>query len=132
MPGRVTLSTRNLKGVVANVHARDRQLQKETKALVTRTGRQEHDLAVALCPFDTGFMQQHLNIRFSEQGYGYELGWQAADFTAAALPFYPPYQEFGTTKMPAQPCLFPARDYYRPRFQANLRRAVSRAVARAG
>jgi HK97 gp10 family phage protein len=127
---RMTMSTRNVKGVVANLFAADAEAQRAIRVTVDKYGHETHDLAVALCPFDTGFMQEHLHLRFTENGVGYEVGWEEQDFTDAGLPFYPVYQEFGTVKMAAQPSLFPANAYVRPRFtralKANVRAAVTR------
>ena len=129
---RMTLSTRNLNGVVANLFRSDREAQRAIRVTVDKYGHETHAIAVALCPFDTGFMQEHLRLRFTERGLGYEVGWDEPDFTAAGLPFYPLYQEFGTTKMAAQPCLFPAHELTRPRFTAALRNNVRAAVRRRG
>ncbi len=127
---RMTLSTRNVKGVVANLFARDAQAQKDIRRETTKSGRRVFEVAVALCPFDTGFEQEHLQLTYTEQGFGFEVGWDEADFIAAGLPFYPLYTEFGTTKMAAQPCLFPAHALERPRYQRNISRAVQRAMTR--
>lgn len=127
---RMTLSTRNLKGVVANLFAADRRAQRAITQLVRRYGVATHDLARALCPVDTGFMRSQLRLRMTEQGYGYEVGWDASDFDAAGLPFYPLFVEFGTSRMAARPSLFPAEQAIRPQFTAALRRAVREAVER--
>lgn len=127
---RMTLSTRNVRGVVANLFKVDEEAQRAIRVTVDKYGHETHALAVALCPFDTGFMQEHLNLKFTEQGLGYEVGWEEQDFLDAGLPFYPIYQEFGTTKMAAQPCLFPAHAATRPRFTRALSNNVRAAVRR--
>lgn len=127
---RMTLSTRQVKGVVANLFARDAQARKDLRRITTESGFRTFAVAAALCPFDTGFMQEHLRLRYSEGGFAFEVGWDEADFLAAGLPFYPIYQEFGTVKMAAQPSLFPAWQRERPRYERNIQRAVQRAMTR--
>lgn len=81
---------RGLRGVVVDSQARVYRRQQQ------------------LCPVDTGFMKGATRNETREDGLGYAIGWQGDDFTAQGLPFYPPFQEFGTRLMDAQPSLLPA------------------------
>lgn len=129
---RITLSTRNTKGVIANILSADKRAQRAVRRVVREAGLQEYEIAYALCPVDTGFMQDSLRLEFQPEGLGYELGWREEDFTGAGLPFYPVYVEFGTSKMAAQPSLFPARDAVRPVFERSLSRELRAAYRRRG
>ena len=125
-----SLSTRNKAGVIANLYAADARVQSAVKRTVRDTGFAEYQIAYALCPVDTGFMQENLTLEFLPSELGYELGWRENDFISMGLPFYPIYQEFGTVKMPAQPSLFPARDTVRPEFERKLRQNIRTAIRR--
>ncbi len=127
-----TLSTRNKAGVIANLFSAQKRSVSAIKRTVRGAGFAEYSIAYGLVPVDTGFMQDHLTLEFSPSELGYELGWKQDDFTAAGLSFYPPHLEFGTSKMAAQPSLFPARDTVRPEFQRNLRRDIRAALRRRG
>lgn len=129
---KMSLSTRNTSGVIANMFAADKRAVSAIKRTVRDTGFAEYSIALGLVPRDTGFMADNLTLEFLPSELGYELGWSEEDFTAAGLAFYPVFQEFGTSRMPAQPSLFPARDTVRPQFHANLRRNIRAALRRRG
>jgi HK97 gp10 family phage protein len=126
------LSTRNTRGVIANMFAADRRVQAAVKRSVRDAGFSEYQIAYGLCPVDTGFMQDNLTLEFHPSELSYELGWKEEDFTAAGLGFYPIFVEFGTSKMAAQPSLFPARDAVRPEFRTKLRQNIRTAIRRRG
>ncbi|HEU4588142.1 MAG TPA: hypothetical protein VFS11_05825 [Gemmatimonadales bacterium] len=133
LPMQMTLSTGNAAGRIAGVFGRlDRRTRAAVRDVVQDAAGREFQRASDLCPKDTHFMVEHLRLRFTRGRFGYELGWDEADFEAAGLAFYPVYQEFGTSKMAAQPCLFPARNEIRPLFQANLSRVLRQAIQRRG
>lgn len=129
---KMQLSVRNAKAVIGNIFAADKRVQASIKRTVRDAGFAEYSLAYALCAVDTGFMQENLTLEFLPSELGYELGWQASDFIGAGRPFYPPYVEFGTVKMAAQPALFPARDAIRPEFDRKLRQNIRTAIRRRG
>ena len=129
---KLTLSTRNRAGVVANLAGAGTRAQRAIRALVGETAAKEHQRAFDLCPKRTGRMAEQLRVEFSEGGYAYELGWHASDFPGA---FYPLYQELGfrhahTGQFIQNPCLFPARDEIRPEFRRALAERLSAALRR--
>lgn len=125
------LGIRNLAGLVANFYAADALVQPAIRAAVQRGAEETAALASFLAPYDTGFMSEHVRIDYTASGLGFEVGWHAEDFFEAGLAFYPYFQEFGTSKMHAQPCLGPAWDDVRPRFRDDVGAAVQDAMARA-
>ena len=129
---RMTMQTRNAAGVIANMHAADRRVQAAVRRTVRDTGFAEYSLAYTLCPVDTGFMQDNLTLEFFPSELGYELGWKEEDFAAVGKAPYFIFTEFGTTKMAAQPCLFPARDAERPKFRRKLLQNIRTANRRRG
>ena len=129
---RMTMQTRNAAGVIANMHAADRRVQATVRRTVRDAGFAEYSLAYGLCPVDTGFMQDNLTLEFLPSELGYELGWKEEDFAREGKPSYFIFTEFGTTKMAAQPALFPARDAVRPQFRSRLRRNIRTAIRRRG
>lgn len=127
---RLTLRVRNASAIVANFYAADERAQRAIRRVVKTHGKLTKELAQFLCPVDTGFMRAHLRTIFSNDGYSYQTGWLEEEFTKAGLPFYPPFQEFGTSKMAAQPCLFPADAHVRPQFTVDLRARLREALER--
>lgn len=128
---RLALSFRNEAAIAANFRGADQVLVREVKAVVRNAGYLVVDFARALVPIDTSFMHDHVGVVFSPDGRVFEAGWDEADFDAAGLPFYPLYVEFGTSKMAAQPSLYPAYKEVQPIFLADLRDAVRASIDRA-
>jgi HK97 gp10 family phage protein len=126
----MTVSTGNLRGLVANLFAADARAQKAIRGTVAKYGTRQFRLTRQLAPVDTGFLRSHIRLRVSEDGLAYEVGVREKDYTEAGLPFYALYQEFGTRFMHAQPFIFPARDQTYPEFRralsANVRAAMKR------
>lgn len=68
-----------------------------------------------LCPVDTGRLRASIRPRFYKEGL-------AADVYTDVD--YAPFVEFGTSRMGAQPFLFPAFEMVRPRYLAELAAAL--------
>ena len=130
MSVRLTLSTRNIRGLVANLSAADAAAQKAIRRSVAKYGEKQFRLTRELAPVDTGFLRANIRLRFSDDGLVYEVGALEKDYTDAGLAFYALYQEFGTRFMRAQPFVFPARDTIYPEFRAALSKDVKAAVRR--
>lgn len=130
MSVRLTISTRNLRGLVANLSAADAVMQRQARRTVKRYGEKQWRLTRELAPVDTGFLREHIRLRFSEDGLIYEVGFLEEDFREAGLPFYAIFTEWGTRFMAPRPCVFPARDAIAPEFRsalgANIRGALRR------
>jgi HK97 gp10 family phage protein len=124
------LSVRNTAATIANLYAKDRYLKSQVQKEVRASARAVHALTYFLCPVDTGFMREHIRTYVSKEALAFEVGWDASDFFGAGFAFYPFFQEYGTVKMAAQPSLTPAYEHERPLFEAAIRRALIRAVAR--
>lgn len=130
---RLTMSTRNLAGVQANLRQYNAGARLRTRAVVLESMDRTFALAQDLCPRDTNYMAEHMHADPTPSGFGYEVGFDAADFVGHTNPvngrkitsFYPVFTEFGTVKSPAQPCIFPARDAEAPRFKRALKEALS-------
>lgn len=132
MPTRMTVSTGNLRGLVANLFAADARAQKAVRSTVATYGNKQYRLSRELAPVDTGFLRASIRLRFSDDGLAYEVGVREKDYTDAGLPFYALYQEFGTRFMAAQPFIFPARDQIAPEFKRALGANVRGAIRRRG
>ena len=129
---KLTLGTSNPRALAANFFALDARCQAAARKLVDRVAHEQYALTAALCPRDTGRMLRLLKLRFGGAGLTYTIGWDEADFAAEGVGFYPVYTEFGTTKMAARPCLFPARDLVAPKYRRDLRAVVRAALKRRG
>jgi HK97 gp10 family phage protein len=120
MAGRMTLSTRNLEAVKANLRQYEVRARERAKVVASDSMERVYQTQQALCPVDKGFMKDAVRKELTPAGFGYQVGWQESDFAAAGLPFYALHQEFGTRFQSAQPSLFPAIEAERPRFRAEL------------
>ena len=136
MSVRLTIETRNLRGLVANLFAADTRMQAATRRTVKKWGPKQKQLTEELAPYDTSkpaeefHLRDNVRLRYSEDGLVYAVGFEEEDFTEAGQPFYALYTEFGTRFMNARPCVFPARDQIAPQFKADLSRNVRAAVKR--
>lgn len=128
---RVTLQVRGTSGIAARFRSTDARLQAEARKIVKEAGEFCRDLTSFLAPRDTGFMADHVVTEYSSDGLEFATGWREDDFTNAGLAFYPPFQEFGTSRSPAQPSLGPAFEETVPRFKRDLSAALRRAARRA-
>lgn len=124
------LGVRSTSGLAANFHAADREIEREMKRVTLRGARLLVDVTRALAPVRTGFMRDHVAYRLTRSGLGYEVGWYERDFIGAGLPFYPPFQEFGTRLMAAQPSLGPAQRYVEPIVYQEARDVLRAAIQR--
>lgn len=127
---------RNTGAVIANIFAKDRAVKAAIRKTVKVHAELLRDLTRFLAPRDTGFMGDNVRITYGDQKLAFEVGWEPADFAKAGLPYYPPFQEFGTSRHAAQPSLGPAYNDVAPQFQqalrADIRLALSRQLARGG
>lgn len=127
---RLTLRVRNAAAVVANLRAFDRRYQREVRAAVRVAGHYARTRVQAYAPVRTGFMRRGVRTTFSDDALSYTVGWDAADFTKAGKPFYPPYQEYGTVTIAPRPSLGPGgregAEYLRQRLRAALQASVAR------
>lgn len=127
---RMTMSTRNLSGLQARFRAFDAEYQQQVRKVNVAGAVTTYDLARKYMAYDTGFMHDHLRIKITDKGLGYEVGWEEADFFAEGHPFYPVWVEHGTLAMAAQPALFPANEAVRPIVRQNHRAALAASIAR--
>ncbi len=128
---RMTLSTRNASGVIANLFAKDAKAQQAVRTVVKASGFRVQARAKQLAPVRTGFLKKNIRLRFTEDRLVYQVGWDEAAYTGAGFAFYPLYTEFGTRFMSPRPCLFPAKAEEVPVFRRELNRAVRDAMRRA-
>lgn len=126
------LSFRNQQALVANLQGADRILATEIRVIVRNAGELCREFTQALVPIDTSFMHDHVKTLYSDDGRVFETGWDEADFAAAGLAFYPIYVEFGTSKMQAQPSLYPAYQEVKPIFLADIQDAIRASIERRG
>jgi HK97 gp10 family phage protein len=121
------LGIRNRQGLAANFHAADTAVTAAMRDLVTRTVSVFDSVWESLTPVDKGFMVEHRHIILTNGGLGFEAGWDAGEFPRA---FYPYFQEFGTSRMRAQPSLGPAYQYIAPQFAVDMSDVLRAAIAR--
>lgn len=116
----ITLEVRGITGLVANLHAFERGVGENVRAAVRRAGEDVEDLAKQLVPVDTGRLRSSIRTTYSDGGL---------TFRTLSDVEYAPFVEFGTSRSPAQPFLFPAFEAIRPHFQADVSAAIRSAAA---
>lgn len=121
----VAIEVRGLTGFVANLHAYERNVGAAVRAAVRRAGADVEDLAKQLAPVDTGRLRSSIRTEYSEGGLTFRTISDPAAFPSGR--YYAPFVEFGTSRSPAQPFLFPAFEAIRPHFQADIREAIREA-----
>ena len=126
---RFELGARNTSALAANF----RRLSETTLGNIRRQVRESagelHALTDKLAARDTEFMANHIQEWITANGYAFEVGWDAMDFYEAGHPFYPPFVEFGTRYMMAQPALGPAADQVFPRHSERISEIIRNGVA---
>lgn len=124
------IDVRNVRGVVANLFAADKRVQRGVRELVADTAGRQYQRTADLTPKDTFFSVEHLRLDFTPDHLGYTVGWRAEDYEAAGLAFYAPYFVFGTSTSPAQDPLTPAQREADGYMRTRLGRIVRTAIAR--
>lgn len=104
----ISLYVQNADAVIANLYSAVSGIKQVAKQANIETAEFVKQRTFGLAAFRTGFLRDNIRARISAQGYAFTVGWEASDFTSAGLEFYPPFVEFGTSKMPGQPALIPA------------------------
>lgn len=114
------LEVKNVGGIVANLYARDEQLQRDVRQLNGDYAEYTRSLAEQLAPKDTGFMSRHIRKDFSPDLLRWSVGYYAEDFTSRG--FFPYYlvQELGSVYQEPQPHLGPAFHELEPYYQQDL------------
>lgn len=129
---RFELGIRDTRATAANFHAADAAIAAAMRGVVRAHTDIFDDVWESLTPVDTSFMVTHRHTVLTKGGLGFEAGWDASEFFAAGLPFYPVFQELGTWKMRAQPSLGPAYRYIAPLFAADMSRVLRGTINRLG
>jgi hypothetical protein len=115
------LTILNRSAVIANLNRWNRRAHDEIKQLVRVWGDRTRTEVSARSPVRTGFMRDHVTLRFGKQGYSWECGWLESDFTGAGFALYPFFLEYGTRYMAPQPTLGPVYAEIAPAYTAALR-----------
>lgn len=117
MASKVTVT--GLSGLAANFRAFDERCQELVLQAQQENGAEHRQRMYDEAPKDTHFMANHTEVRFSEGGYTYEVGYWPEPFLEAGLPFYVPFVALGTSRMPANDWIFRATE---PMRQIGTRR----------
>jgi HK97 gp10 family phage protein len=127
---RLDLSQKNVAGVIARIYSAYPEITAAVRKTTRDAGEFCKELTAAFAPKRTGRMARLVKTVYSAEGFDFETGWFAEDFLDEGEAFYPPYQEFGTRFIAAQPSLYPAyketQEYYLEQLRADIRSATSR------
>lgn len=127
MTSRVTVT--GLSGLAANFRAYDQRCQELVLQAQQENGAEHRQRMHDEAPKDTRFMAEHTEVRFSENGYTYTVGYWPEPFTEAGLSFYPPFVAFGTSKMAANDWMFRATEPMREIVRQRVGEALKTATA---
>lgn len=128
--GSFRITVRNQTALVANLKNFDDECNNAVRDVTRFWGEEIQQLAVELAPYakpenwappyHPGFLKDHIDLRFSEGGFAFEVGCWAEDFDAIGENLYAVFQEYGTSKHPAQPFLNPAYEFGGPRYRKDV------------
>jgi hypothetical protein len=114
------LEVKNVRGIVANLYARDERLQLDVRQLNGDYAEYVRGLAWQLAPKDTRFMANHIRKDFSPDLLRWSVGYAAEDFTSRGLFPYYLVQELGSIYQDPQPHLGPAFHELEPYYEKDL------------
>lgn len=118
------LKVRGVSGMVANLHAAEKQAVEAVKASVRRMGEEQRSRTEQECPKRTGFMASKTRLDFSPEGLTYNVGYEAADFEGGGMAFYPQFVIFGTRYMAPNNFIFRVQEEMAPRLTREVGQAV--------
>lgn len=124
------LSQQGIAGLVANLYKADAEIAERLTAAGRQWGHELQHRTEFYTPRRTGFMQEHVQLKFFNDDTAFEVGWSADDFFSAGLAFYPWFVEFGTIHMAAQFPLTTAYNEVMPLYEAAVSQIVRDAIAR--
>lgn len=125
---KMELSLSDRSGKVANFYAFSDECVAAIRNAAMECALETQTIAFDLCPVDTGFMREHIDVIMSDGDRTFEIGWQAQDFFDAGLEFYPMFVVLGTRYMAPRDPLTPAyamtKGLYEERITAAIRAAL--------
>lgn len=127
---RVNFTVTGLSGLARNLYAIDAEVRRDIPKAVRKYGTNVRDGAKARSRVDTGKQRDKIQDTYSEQGLVAHVGWDYADFVADGDAFYPIFNEFGTSRMPAQPMIGPAHAEHAPQLTRDVGNVIRGAIER--
>lgn len=127
----------NPKATIANIYAADKLMQRDVRKRVAITGRKTWRTARALCnkggalqAYDTGRFRSSITLRLSEDNLVYEVYYDRNTFTADGEPYYAPFVEYGTERIPARPVLWTAWHEHYATLNEELSKEIRKSLKR--
>jgi hypothetical protein len=127
---RMELSLVDRSGKVQNFYSVYDDIVEEMQNAMLDCALLTQSIAFELCPVDTGFMRDHIEVITDDSMQVFEIGWRAEPFFAAGLQFYPMFVVLGTRFMPARDPLTPAYAQTKPEYEVRNAAAINRALER--
>lgn len=127
---RIVLTVHGQKATIANIYKTYDDIVDRMRKTTRETAQNVHDMAYQLSPVDTGRMRESLTVSFSDMGLAFDVFFDPLPFIVDGVAYYPPFQEFGTKYMDAQPSLIPAYRFHERRYKADIGASVREAIAR--
>lgn len=125
---RSNVTVTGMSAMAANFHKLEEAAKEKVLAAQAENAEEHRRRMYDEAPKDTHFMADHTEVRFSEGGYRYEAGYWDEAFSAAGLPFYPPFVAFGTSRQAANDWMFRATEPMREISRARVGEAIKQAV----
>jgi hypothetical protein len=95
----VTITGRS--ALAANFHKFEESARQKVLAAQAENGAEHRQRMSDEAPRETGFTAANTEVRFSPEGYTYDVGYWAETYAAAGLDFYVIYPLFGTSTIQA-------------------------------
>lgn len=126
----IYLRVRGARAAIANLYRTEEDIVEGMREASRNAARDTRDLAFQLCPVDTERMRNSLDYELSPDELTFNVFYDPAPFIADGVAYYPPFVEFGTVNMDAQPTLLPAFNEMDLVYQADISRLVRQAIKR--
>jgi len=129
----LTLSVRDERALIANLHRYDDAIVADVVATNVETSEAIRALAFQLAPVDRDVMRQKIKVAMSPSGLVFEVGYDDRDFISEGLEPYYWFQELGFTHYQSgefirNPHLEPAHRAYEAPHRAAIRQRVQRSI----
>lgn len=128
---RLTLSTKNDRGIAARFAGANKAATKGAKRAVREIGEEAYARAYSAAPKRSHFLADHLLLLPDADWLRYELGFRGEDFLEAGHDEYFIYVIFGTIYMDANDFLFPSHEAAKRHLGPKLTKEIGIALHQA-
>ncbi len=130
MAGSWKLTVRDQQATIVNLQRIGEGVIEQVHGVVADAGEftlgRAREIMLEMGIFDTGHMYDVIQVRYSPEGLGFQVGWWPEDFTSHGLELYYIYVVLGTSKVGGRDPLTPAHDEMRDWIREQIKDAIAR------